>query len=163
MGGEGKESTWNRYVRVIESGSARLLVLPLRIYWVPFYIRSCHRQYEAGNSCRANSVSRTRMYWSALTYHLGTRPSKYATARILHRTEYVETFLRGSSLSLSPLRDALIFHGLINERFVEEILTVSMILGRVTTRASLSRHFLHSSLGNRVSKWLVNRFVRERI
>lgn len=163
MGGEGKESTWNRYVRVIESGSARLLVLPLRIYWVPFYIRSCHRQYEAGNSCRANSVSRTRMYWSALTYHLGTRPSKYATAGILHRTEYVETFLRGSSLSLSPLRDALIFHGLINERFVEEILTVSMILGRVTTRASLSRHFLHSSLGNRVSKWLVNRFVRERI
>lgn len=163
MGGEGKESTWNRYVRVIESGSARLLVLPLRIYWVPFYIRSCHRQYEAGNSCRANSVSRTRMYWSALTYHLGTRPSKYATAGILHRTEYVETFLRGSSLSLSPLRDALIFHGLINERFVEEILTVSMILGRVTTRASLSRHFLHSSLRNRVSKWLVNRFVRERI
>lgn len=37
----------NRYVRVIESGIARLLVLPLRIYWLPFYIRSCHRQYEA--------------------------------------------------------------------------------------------------------------------
>lgn len=32
---------------------------------------------------------------------MGTRPSKYATAGILHRTQYVETFLRGSSPSLS--------------------------------------------------------------
>lgn len=159
MGGEGKESTWNRYVRVIESGSARLLVLPLRIYWVPFYIRSCHRQYEAGNSCRANSVSRTRMYWSALTYHLGMRPSKYATAGILHRTEYVETFLRGSSLSLSSSRRAYISR--IDQRTIRRRNLDGV--NDIRKRASLSCHFLHSSLRNRVSKWLVNRFVRERI
>ena len=86
-------------VRVIEFGRVRLLVLPLRIYWVSVYIRSCHRQYEPSSqqllSREFGEAYKNVLICSDIPFGHGT--CKYGTVGILHLPEYVVAFLRGWS------------------------------------------------------------------
>lgn len=77
----------------------RLLVLPLRIYWVSVYIRSCHRQYEPSSqqllSREFGEAYKNVLICSDIPFGHGT--CKYGTVGILHLPRYVVAFLRGWS------------------------------------------------------------------